>query len=422
MIESGRPVHINSNMYPSVDNEVLVVGAGIAGATAALELQRRGIPTRIVDRKSAERGGPERSEMTLSGAIRTIGAEAGVTQPLSCVNFMSLDNGKNFFHSLTSSADALDNVAVAIDHTKVIASLWQQVKDAGIPFEQGSSVSAVVELPGLEGVKVIINGEKKNVRTVVNAAGPAWRNLPFFDSETQQDYENSLVAVAYGARCRGQILHDEGYRMMLHPVSLNGSGRTSWVNASGDGEIEVVFSDYSRRKDVGKMDRKNGLKLLMEELQKRKLIEIQEIGPIISGFFGLEARRKATGNMRIFTHGERAQYNAATVGDAIAPTVRLSPILADIIGSGGNAADFEAVAAKTFHHKLELATTRARIKANQLGGIFDMFNVVKWLSEKEQAEFIRTHAIPKRFLPFLFIRYPHLLKPALEIASEYVKI
>ena len=170
------------------------------------------------------------------------------------------------------------------------------------------------------------------------------------------------------------------------------------------------------------MDRKNGLKLLMEELQKRKLIEIQEIGPIISGFFGLEARRKATGNMRIFTHGERAQYNAATVGDAIAPTVRLSPIFADIIGSGGNAADFEAVAAKTFHHKLELATTRARIKANQLGGIFDMFNVVKWLSEKEQAEFIRTHAIPKRFLPFLFIRYPHLLKPALEIASEYVKI
>lgn len=422
MIESGRPVHINYNAYPSIDNEVLVVGAGIAGATAALEFQRRGIPTRIVDRKSPGREGHERSEMTLSGAIRTIGAEAGITQPLSCVRFMSLDNGKSFFHSLTPSADALDNVAVAIDHRKVIAALWRQVEDAGIPFEQGSSVSSVVELPGNEGVKVIINGEKKNVRTVVNAAGPAWRNLPFSNRAIQKEYEDSLVAVAFGVRCRGEILHEDGYRMMLHPVSLSGSGRTSWVNASGPSEIEVVFSDYSQRKNVGKMNRENGLRLLMDELQQRKLIAIQEVGPVISGFFGLEARRKATGNTRIFTYGERGQYNAATVGDAIAPTVRLSPILADIIGNGGNASDFEAVAAKMFNHRLELATTRARINAHQLGGIFDMFNVVKWLSEKEQIEFIRTHVIPKRFFPFLFMRYPHLLKPALEIASEYVKI
>lgn len=417
----SAPAHIVQR-GKSVDDIVVVVGGGIAGTTAALELKKRGVPVELIEKRRFGTTTNERSEMTLSGTLQTLDAHEGVTQPLTCVKFIALDNGRKFVHAMPRSENALDNVTVAIDHNKLIGSLWRKLHENEIPFHQGVEVQRIEEEPGSEGVKIEVGGNVRRVRAVVNAAGPSWRGLPFTDPNVQKAYENGLVAVAYGARCRGRILHDDGDRMMLHPVSLSGSGRTSWVNPSGDGEIEVVFSDYSKRNEVGKIDRRLGFKKLVRELTDRRLIEIDEVGPTISGFFGLQARMKPSGNVNIFHHGERGQYNAATVGDAIAPTVRLSPLLAEIIASGKPASEFEKITFRTFNHKLELATTRARLKAKELGKLFDMFNVVKWMNEEEQMNFLRNHSIPKRLIPLVILRYPHLLKSLSEIAAELVNI
>lgn len=408
--------------HRTTENVVVVVGGGIAGSTAAYELHKKGIPVELIEKRSLGSGSNERSEMTLSSTLRSLDASEGVTQPLTCVKFISLDNGRKFEHSMTHADHALDNVTVAINHNKLVASLWNRLRANNIPMQNGVEVTRIEERKGEEGVDLEVDGNFRRVRAVVNAAGPSWRGLPFADHKTQQAYENALVAVAYGARCRGRILHEDGDRMMLHPVSLGGSGRTSWVNPSGDDEIEIVFSDYSRRKDVGLIDRKLGFDKLIRELTDRRLIEIKEIGPTISGFFGLEARRRPTGNINIFHHGERGQFNAATVGDAIAPTVRLSPVLASVIAEGKPASEFEKATMKTFNHKLELATTRARLKAKELGRLFDMFNVVKWMTEEEQLNFLRNHSIPKRLLPLVVLRYPHIIQSLSEIATELVKI
>lgn len=412
---------------PSIDDTVVVVGAGIAGSTAALELSRLGQKTTIIEKMrphgNGSMPGQERSEMTLSKPIVDIGASEGIVGPLTQVVFISLDTGAKFSHSLPQSTNVPDNVAVSIDHGKVLHQLWRKMSNQqNITSQTGARVDSIRDLPGGEGVEVKINGETQYVKAVVNAAGPSWRRLPFSNADTQRSYENGTVAVAYGRRCRGRINLPDGDKTMLHPVSAKGSGRTSWVNAVGPDQIDIIFSDYSTRNSVGKVNRDKGYNLLLHKLLEMKLVTLYEEGPVICGFFGLDARLTHSGDQHIYHFGERGQYNSATVGDAIAPTLRLAAPLANIIVQGKRARDFEKITQSQFNHRLEMATTNARRKAPEMGKAFDLFHAVKWLSERDQIDFLRTHKIPVHVIPRLIMQYPHLIGNLASIAQEYVAL
>ncbi|MEK7079583.1 MAG: hypothetical protein AAB929_05930, partial [Patescibacteria group bacterium] len=165
-----------------------------------------------------------------------------------------------------------------------------------------------------------------------------------------------------------------------------------------------------------------GYNHLLQRLHEMDLITLYEEGPVISGFFGLDARLAHSLDQRIYHFGEKGQYNAATVGDAIAPTIRLSVPLAEMIAQGKTAREFETVTQSAFHHRLEMATTNARKKAQQMGGVFDLFQAVKWLSEGDQVDFLRTHKIPVHVIPRLIMKYPHLIGNLASIAQEYVAL
>lgn len=350
----------------------------------------------------------------------TLGAVSAITQRLTTIRFVSLDNRHEFTHHL----DRFSTTIVAINHRTLIDCLTHQAQMSPlISLETSRPVSSIVERPNQPGVSVTFgDSETQLVKSVVNAAGPGWTSLPFPDTRRQRRYEESLVAVAYGRRCRGRILTENGDQAMLHPVSTNGTGRTSWVNASGPGEIELIYSTYCRRSEVGKIDRNSRYHELKATLTQQQLIEIDKEGPIISGFFGLEPALTPPPASQIYYHGERGQYNAATVGDAIAPTVRLSQHLAAVIVSGGNSKDyFKRHTSRAFNHRLEWALTQARSRAVELGNAFEMFNVVKYLNPDSQANLLHDHRVPTHLIPLLLLRYPHLITTFANTALEYAK-
>jgi len=406
----------------SPENETLIVGAGLAGSVAALELAKRGQKVILVERRSLDNGhsGNGRSEITLGPVMKTLGTEDAITTPLNTVCFIGLDTGKRFEASLPLAEVPAANVVVAIDHHLLLANLHGKIRsNEKVELQDGRRVERLSE--NASGVNVVFNdGETLRVSAVVNAAGPSWRSLPFPDGNRQSRYENSVVAVAYGRRCRGEILVNSGNNTMLHPVSVE-TGKTSWINSCGEnGEIEIVFSDYCRRKDVGKVGGKERYETLVKRLVGLKLISIQEEGPPISGFFGLESSTIPTGTDNIYYFGERGCYNAPSIGDAIAPTVRLGPVLADHIVRRIGSESFHIQTQSQFPTRLELAATLTRMNASSAGGALEILKIVKYMDEKERERFLLTHNMPLKYLPRLLAENPALAFTFANITKNFL--
>lgn len=403
----------------SVDDQVVVVGAGVAGSTAALELTKQGEAVILLERRNLQAGGyhgNNRSVMTLTEAIQQLGAQRAITTVLRRLHFYSLDDEKHFTHIVPAN-----DVTVAVDHHQLVDCLHSDIRRQNINFIDQIKVLSISENPPASGVRVETNQGVLMVKAVIDASGPGWRELPFANRQRQSQYQESIVCFAYGHRCEGLILEDLGEESLVQPISIGGSGRTSWIMAGKVGEIDVIYSDYVRRDQVGKVDRVRGYQQLKSRMINNKIVQIKEEGPVISGFFGLEARKHPSGGKYIFHHGEKGQYNAGTVGDAVAPTVRLSRSLAEIIHQGGTAADYDRVKDKVFPHRLEAAWTKYQMKNPVLSRQFALFEAIKQMSFEEQKKLLRDHnffSIPK--LPLL-IRYRAMFPLVGGIGREYFK-
>ncbi len=406
-----------------VVDRIAIIGSGLAGSTAALELAKKDVTDiTIYERRPKGSTDNTRSEVTLPAEIYQINAEASINTPISNVLFISLDDGKEVELSVSpDSNSSLDYPAVSINHTQLIRALHEQLATSpstNIKFE--TTVTKIKETD--HGVEVTDSqGNNEVYSHVIDASGASWKNLPFDNPKRQQQFEESLVAIAYGKRCRGKILVPGGEKMFLTPQSARlGTGKISWVVSAGDGQLEVVFSDYSRRKDVGKVNGKERYELLRDILISRGIVEIEDEGETIAGYYDLEPRRTKTGNKRVFHHGEKGQYTAASTGDSISTTIRLSPILAELIANGENADAYFTANGKMFNHRLEMAAIMAKYHANTVGGGIDIIKAVQKLSIPEQHEFIRTHKFPLKYLPETIIRNPHLLLFVRDLGREYI--
>lgn len=405
-----------------IENEKIgIVGAGIAGSAVALELANQGAQVTIFDGKRFNGSTPfgqERSEMTLTDALEDLNATDAVTTPLRSVTFLSLDDPRQIFRAETPESTPV----VAIDHGILMSNLHDQLaRNSNVVIQDATQVDRIVDNPDMRNAEVVTGGKHERFKAVINAAGPGWRRLPFDSPRRQRQYEESTVAFAYGHRYKGRLLIPGGETGVLHPVSVNGSGRTSWVNASGNGTIEIIYSDYVRRREVGKVDRKNGFQKLRNALLRAGYVDLEEEGPQISGFFGLEPRRSPSGNAHVFHHGERGQYNSATVGDAIAPSVRLSRTLAGIILAGGTASDYYKATGNTFNHRLEYAVTQARATSHEVGSGFLLIRELTKQDEEGQLRFLKHHKLPIRSLAITLLKNPSLWPTIGRVTREYIK-
>ena len=404
----------------SPQDQVVVVGAGIGGLSSAIELAKLGENVTILEKRAQNRlvqVGQERSEITLATAITAYNADSSVTSAIKHVRFVHLDNPSiSVSHDIPNGGLANPTAMFAIDHKLFLKSLLNTASMyPNITFRGGVEVVNFNEFGanGDVGVSLRENGVKSRenlrVKAVVSATGPGWQSLKFANKVRQEVYDNSIVAFAYGKRCKGRILDEKSDAYLLQGFSEKGSGKNSWVTSAGDGTIEIVFSDYVYRNEVGKVPRELGYQSFVEKLVKGGYIEIEEEGPVISGYFGLEtAQGVKTGWNHIYPYGEKGQYNAPTVGDAIAPTVRNAPKLAMAIHDGLTTNQYEKSIKGTFPYIREDAYTRARMKSSNLGKELGMVEMLRDQSLEKQASFTQNHDMSYLFYLKALVLHPEL--------------
>lgn len=413
-------------MY-TVENQdrTIVIGSGIAGLSAALEIGKTGQDVVIFDQSRFASGGVERSEITHPDQILRVNAKQAISNQLYTDHFYVPERGLFLSHSVP---DSYPPPVVSIDHKALLGSLRDQVLElSNVRIEEKAKVTRVSE--DETGVTVRLEHDSFPGRFAVNASGAFGGGIEFNDEIRSRQFNQAIVAVAYGRRLHGKINLPDGEHAFLASLSTNGSGRSSWVIASGEDQIDVVWSDYARKDQAGKVINqagKHGFQKLLKHIKEKGFVSVDnELGPMIGGIFGLEPRRTRSGNTRIFDHGERGQIASASVGDSIGPTLRLSENLAQIIANNGTVEDFEKAGEKVFDRTYETAILRTRLNATVLGrGTEAIIKMLETINITQQLKFLQTHDLPKPVwlsLGKAILHYPPIIRIIAEQAIELLK-
>lgn len=155
--------------------DVLVVGAGPVGLTAAHELARRGVAVRVVDRAP----GPARSGRATANHARTLevyhqmGVVDRVLAESNEVSRFSVHRGGRNVLRLGSDYRELPTrypFTAQVDQCAVEAVLRDRLHGFGVPVEWSTGVTGLEQ--GADGVTVLLNGERRvTVPWVVGADG-----------------------------------------------------------------------------------------------------------------------------------------------------------------------------------------------------------------------------------------------------------
>jgi len=398
-------------------DKVYVVGAGIAGLSAAIEIGKTGQEVVLLEAGKVG-AGKERSEISHPKALLTAGAQDSVRNTLHADYYVVPERpGFELGHYLQPAENPMDNPIVVFEHTAFLETLSRQAQNyPNIQIEEYARVTDVSEDD--RSASLTVNGNRMSGRYLINSTGAYGGRIQFEDPLRRAQFDSAIVGVAYGKRFHGTINKEYGDQAILSSLSLDGSGRSSWVIPSGDGVLDVVWSDYSPRKIANNVINQNGeagFEKLLKHLQELDLIEINgEAGPRIKGIFGLEPRRSSSKTTRIFDHGERAQTSSATVGDSIGPTIDLSKTLAQITLANEQASKYEDAGGKFFDNLWETAVLRTRLGSNVMGrGVEAILETYKIWPDDVQRQYLRDHKFPKptwMTIPKAIINYPPILR------------
>lgn len=407
---------------------IIVIGGGIAGATAALEIGKTGQDVVLFEQSRYGLGGAERSEVTHPDDVMRIGADEAVSNLIYSDSYFVPERNLLLHHSLPETGMP---PLVAIEHRVFLKAIRDQISQyPNITIEEKARVTDLSETK--HGATAIVNGQRVDGRFAVNATGAFGGNLPFEDKLRQRQFDHGIVGVAYGRRFHGTINVPNGERAILSSLSLDGSGRSSWVLASsergdeGGGVIDVVWSDYARRDEAARVITQAGktaYEKLLANLEKPGLITVEgKAGPHIGGIFGLEPRHTRSGGKKIIDIGERGQTSSASIGDSIGPILRLSEKLAEITARNGTAEEYEEAAEAVFGRKHETAILRTRLKASILGrGTQAILSVLKTMSPERQIEYLRSHKLSIKDQVVGALRYPPAVLVAFDVYRERLR-
>lgn len=130
----------------SATREVLIVGAGPAGAVCALALAQQGIPARVLEAQAFEARGDSRT-LALSHGARLILERVGVWDALGAVTPITRihisQRGALGVAQLDAAELDVPALGYVLPYAELTAALKQALADAGVPVEYGIAVERI---------------------------------------------------------------------------------------------------------------------------------------------------------------------------------------------------------------------------------------------------------------------------------------
>ncbi len=212
--------------------DVLVVGAGPAGSTAAYRLAREGASVLLADRARFPRDKPCGGGLTMR-AVRLLPfpVDSVVEDRVTTIEF-GLDFGSRFERRTT------EPLVLMTQRKRLDSFLAEQAANAGADFRDGVKVTDLELTPG--GVEGRVNGGKVAAKTALCADGVNGVGARSAGLEDGRDYGVALEAnVPYG------VVSRERYQGRLCLELANVPGGYGWVFPKGD-HVNVGVGGWER--------------------------------------------------------------------------------------------------------------------------------------------------------------------------------
>jgi 2-polyprenyl-6-methoxyphenol hydroxylase-like FAD-dependent oxidoreductase len=208
-----------------MDTEILIIGAGPTGLTLAVELARRGVAYRIVDRDPGDFAGsrgkgiqPRTLEVFADlGVIDQALRHGGPYPPMRAYKDGEVVWEREMAPTLPPRADVPYPNALMLPQWRTTAILRDRLAELGGRVETGVELTSFAQAD--DGVSALLNGETVRARYLVGADGG-----------------RSVVRKEIGVGFAGETL--EQHRMLIADVRVPGLDRDHWhIWAGEDGPV-----------------------------------------------------------------------------------------------------------------------------------------------------------------------------------------
>jgi flavin-dependent dehydrogenase len=363
-----------------MSGEILVVGAGMAGLTAAQELGSRGMTVDIIDRDI-----PPEYRSVYSRGLQHSWGEIFSPGNLRTVPFLRAITIKGTDFTLAG-----DGSYSMVDYPATLARLKDQLPPSVTLKTFPSLLLETAEyVEDKTGVLARIDGSSQRYDYVIDATGPKAAVCRQVDKDRMA--ENPLVEYIYGGKFKGYI-EDDAMILVFGPA-----GGTCWVCPSIDKDyVDIVFSAWGWENHwedfLETADRR--LEILTDFIKDKKGVQLDGLDPelLFSGFIRSDCIDKPH-SYSVYGIGEAGATANPLTGDSLRSAVKSGKMIAANLSLDNPQlpAEFDARMRKETRKSGFLeGSAYARLgyqKSGNLGELVDMFG--KALEEGDSSDVIK---------------------------------
>jgi geranylgeranyl reductase family protein len=221
-----------------MDREVVVVGAGPSGSTAAMALAKRGHDVLMIDRKGFPRD-KTCGDGIPAGAIEIL-YELGMKELIEAADFYPVDK---LLLSSPSQHEVIANLhrgptgadSCIVPRYKFDDVIYHHAIDSGVDFCQAQVKESIIEDGKVKGVRVKVNGKLQDIRAKVVIGADGVTSV-VARSLVDEKYEDNHRAVALRAYVEDFDVLPHTVEFYLYKKILPGY---AWIFPYGDGKANI---------------------------------------------------------------------------------------------------------------------------------------------------------------------------------------